>query len=625
MGKPVRPTLEELQSIPAFQRLGEAELKTVSRCLERLTYAQGESVFTTGDPANTKLYLVIEGYVRVVDSEGRNFEAGPGDLLGLSNYLDGLPYHATATALQPSAFLCVAGRELYELENECPVLYRGLNRIIAERIRKPGIGRSGQAGSLVVPGRAAMKSPLATCGPDVSLREAFDIMDSREVGSLVVIDGEERLLGLLTYADLAEAVLVKGASAQDNILKVVRKAPYTVGPDTPLWEVEEIQHNNTLKYVIVTEEGRPVGMISPTDILRAFMAQQETWPATVAKANDLLKLRALKERVSEVAEQARELNRRASAAVRRISDFHRAVQRRCIELTLGELQQAGMGAAPARYALIIMGSVGRNETLLNPDQDNGLIIEDYPQERQETVQAWFGKFTERVNVHLDELGYSLCPGDIMARNPLFHKTLSAWRSQITHITETPTAKAARWANVALDFSLLYGEAELVKDLQQHVREEVRRKPRLLTMMVQDDAQGRPPLGMFNRLITERDEQHKGKIDIKRNGLRILADAARIYSLQAEIGSRNTMDRLTGLVRQGVLGSEYVESVKAAYETLTDMLLDHQLRQVHKGKSLDKLIKLSRRSPMEQETLRMAMRVIKGFQEKLQADFNAVVF
>ena len=77
----------------------------------------------------------------------------------------------------------------------------------------------------------------------------------------------------------------------------------------------------------------------------------------------------------------------------------------------------------------------------------------------------------------------------------------------------------------------------------------------------------------------------------------------------------------GLVRRGELSSEYANSVRAAYEALLDMLLAHQIRRAEKGKRLDRLIKPNQLAAVDHEILRMSMRVIKGFQEKLQAEFK----
>ncbi len=147
------------------------------------------------------------------------------------------------------------------------------------------------------------------------------------------------------------------------------------------------------------------------------------------------------------------------------------------------------------------------------------------------------------------------------------------------------------------------------------------------MMVQDNAEWRPPLGFFNQLMPmglfnpKGGATAKGKIDIKCNGLHILTDGVRIYALRAGLRNNNTLERLTGLVMQGALTMEYANSLRAAYEALLEKLLVHQIKQAGKGKRLDKLINPKRLSAMDHEILRMSMRVIKDFQEQLQADFK----
>ena len=96
---------------------------------------------------------------------------------------------------------------------------------------------------------------------------------------------------------------------------------------------------------------------------------------------------------------------------------------------------------------------------------------------------------------------------------------------------------------------------------------------------------------------------------------------RIYAFETGIRHRNTIDRIRGLVRQGEMSVEYANSLKASYEALLDMLLVHQIKMAEKGKQPDKLIKPNQLSTMDHEILRISMRVIKGFQEKLQTDFK----
>ena len=266
--------------------------------------------------------------------------------------------------------------------------------------------------------------------------------------------------------------------------------------------------------------------------------------------------------------------------------------------------------------------------MLNPDQDNGIILSDAPATDRAAVRQWFARFSERVNLSLDAVGYPLCSGNIMARNPTFHKTLGQWQQQVTQVARVPTEKGARWANIVFDFDTLYGDNDLVGQLRKHVSVQLQENPRLLTLMAADDAEGRPPLGLFNRLITQhagRRDTGRGTIDIKRNGLRIIADASRIYALRHNIDARNTCDRLVALVRRGVLSAAFLASTDAAYEELLDLLLSHQIQRLQDGLAADTLLAPRALPRMRKESLRMAMRTVKWFQQKLQAEFDLLGF
>jgi CBS domain-containing protein len=178
--------------------------------------------------------------------------------------------------------------------------------------------------------------------------------------------------------------------------------------------------------------------------------------------------------------------------------------------------------------------------------------------------------------------------------------------------------------VMFDFDTLYGDDSLTVELRRHTLAELEKKPRLLKMMADHDAEGKPALGFFNQLLISKNESGE-YVDIKRNGLRIIADAARIFSLQNGVAVQNTTDRLNALVRVGKLSDDFKDSVQEAFEELIDLLLTHQINQAKNGKQLDKLINPEKLSRQSRSTLRMAMRAVKRFQEKLQDDYATDIF
>ncbi len=616
--------IEFLSKLHPFQDISKKELERVIACLKYKSLQPNEYLFQSGEAYHKTVYIVQQGKLEQHRRSGQVLTLEPGDFIGLANFMDTSPYLSSVKALTEVKLLSLPATELQELESICPPLFEGFNRIIAKYIRDRGnTPRPVTSHALCLPARSIMKSPLATCGENVTLLEAYELMRKRKIGSLGVTNQANKLLGLINFISIADAMLIQGAKADTSVLEVACKKNNTVSPDTPMWQIEEIQHDQNLKYIIVVEDNEPVGVISQTDILNNLIAHQGILFAEISNATNFSELATFYQRVGHVASEARENNHRASAAIRNISEFHLALQRRCIELTLQTMKADGLGLPPTKYAFILMGSASRKEMMLNPDQDNAIILADNLE--TDADKQWFQTFCERVNANLDAIGYILCPGNIMAKNNMFHKTLKQWKQQITHIVHLPTKKAARWANVFFDFYHLHGDNELATSLSKHIIEELKQHPRLLKMMVEDDAEGQAAVGWFNRLVTRRDQSGKNKIDIKRNGLRIIADAARIYALKHGIESRNTTDRLTALVRQGLFNAESMKSVGASFEELLDLLLEHQLCQMRDNQKLDKLIDPETLSPLHHESLRMAMRTIKQFQEKLQAEFDVVIF
>jgi len=586
-----------------------------------LRLAAGQILFQAGEVFQQRIYLCRGGRLEVRHGAG-SFLAGDGELLGIDSYFDGSAYTATAVALDACQLEVIDSRRLDQLERHHPILFTTLNRLLIEPLRQQlSCRHQPDSGVWSLTARTVMQSPLATCEATLPVREAFRLMRSRRIGSLGVTDVTGELQGIVTYASLADGLIRQQARADDPVGDIV-ETPRTVDDNTPLWKVQGEQQRHRAKYLVVVERGRPVGVISQTDILETLASHQRTTVARIGEADGFEQLREFQARMGSIAQDLSDSNRSAAHAVRALSEVHLAIQRRCVELVLTELQAEGRGPAPMGYALIIMGSGGRKEMLVQTDQDNGLILAG--ESADEASRGWFVAFCERVNRRLDEVGYEWCRGDIMARNPDYHKSLARWIDHLDRITEIPTEKAARWATIFFDFETLYGDDSLCVALRTHLLQRLRTRPRLLRLMVEDDATGGPALGLFNRLVTASDRERRGKIDLKRNGTRILADAARIYALSEGIEATNSGDRLRALGRQGRLESAFVESLLAAQDELLDLALNHQIRQHRDGKALDKLLRPEELTPLEEESLRVAMRILKRLQGRMQGEFGTVM-
>jgi CBS domain-containing protein len=488
--------------------------------------------------------------------------------------------------------------------------------------REPAIEDVAATGVWAWPARAVMQAPLASGDLSLTVRQALALMQQRRIGSLGVVDDHGQLHGLLTFRSLAAGLTHGAADAEAAVSAAVWETPRTITSDTPLWQAQQNLARFGVKYLVVMEADRPAGMLSQSDLLYTLLSCQRPLLVQIEAAASFAELRDWVNRLGTLAADLRQHNRSAERAIRALSELHLAIQRRGVELVLADLAAEGQGAPPLPFAFLILGAGGRKEMLLNSDQDNAIILADAAAS-DAAGRAWFPPFCERVNHRLDELGYAWCSGGIMACQPDFHKTLADWQQQFSDIAEFPTAHWARWTTVFGDFATLYGDDRLTFALRRHWQAELRRKPRLLQLLVEDDANGTPALGLFNRLVTASDPERRGRIDLKRNGTRLLADAARVYAFAEGIAATHTGDRLRALQRQGRLTAEFGDTVLAAYEELLALTLDHQLRQVVAGEVPDKLLRLRELTPVREETLRMAMRVIKQLQGRMQGEFGTI--
>jgi len=611
---------ERIASASIWNGLDPAVIETLLAAGRELRVAAGDDVFRAGDAYRGCVYIHLEGELEQISGRGDVRSAEPGDLVGLANYLDSADYRSTAHARSDCRLLEVSERDVRRLERESPAFHAAINRALAARMRKARQVRETVRGTLARPVSQFMHSPLAACGPDTTLAEAFDLLATRHIGSLGVIGHDGALMGLLTPLSIAEALIHGDATPADTVLSSACQTPYTVTPETPLWRVEEIQQRYGVKYVVVVDDdNQAIGMVSQTDLVRGLASPPHTLDSEIATAPDLETLAELFQRIPDAARRAHASHRSASLAVQALTGMHLSIQHRVVELVLAELEQSGRGAPPAGFALIVMGSGGRGEMMLHTDQDNGLIISD---DADDDALEWFRDFADRLNPALDRVGYMLCPGDIMANNAEFRRTLSGWCDRITALVDNPGQKGARWSSIVFDFATQYGDDNLTAALRDHLGRQVRRNRGLLKMMVRDDAEGRPAVGLFNRLVTTTHDGEEA-IDIKRNGLRIIVDAARVFALAHGVSRIGTRDRLEALARLGVFDRDFIDGVRIAFDELQDLLLSHQLDQVERGEAPDKFLRLQRLTAPDRERLRVSLRAAKRLQERLQDAFGVL--
>ncbi len=111
-------------------------------------------------------------------------------------------------------------------------------------------------------------------GPDASVLEAMQMMATREVGALLVLDGES-LLGVISERDYARKVILMNRSSRDTPVRDIMSAPaICVGPADTIHQCMELMTMRRVRHLPVLERGKLAGMLSIGDLVKALLQHQ---------------------------------------------------------------------------------------------------------------------------------------------------------------------------------------------------------------------------------------------------------------------------------------------------------------------------------------------------------------
>lgn len=110
---------------------------------------------------------------------------------------------------------------------------------------------------------------------DVSVYEAIKIMGEKNIGALMVIEGD-RLKGILSERDYARKIVLKGKSSRETQVKdIMTGNVITVTPGDTIEKCMELMSANHFRHLPIMDEDKAVGMISIGDVVNAIIESQK--------------------------------------------------------------------------------------------------------------------------------------------------------------------------------------------------------------------------------------------------------------------------------------------------------------------------------------------------------------
>ncbi|GAM10202.1 putative nucleotidyltransferase substrate binding domain protein [Geobacter sp. OR-1] len=303
------------------------------------------------------------------------------------------------------------------------------------------------------------------------------------------------------------------------------------------------------------------------------------------------------------------------------TEYRDVLARRALELVEEELSSAGKGLPPLPYALISMGSDGREEQTLITDQDY-LIV--YADDGGEEADRYFREFSDLLVDRLEEIGFKKCTGGIMPSNPTWRGSYSQWRKKLLAIMRyeyEDYAKNLMDLIVLSDARYVAGNKELAYDLIDLIRGLERDYFQVLWGMAKAATEMKLALGFMKRLWTEGSGEHKGEFNVKLLAWAPLVMNIRILSINQGIPATSTLSRIELLEKEGSFSRNTASGLADAYHILTRHRILLQIKVI-KGIQRDSYyLNPYQLTADEREKIRHSLLRIEDLQKIIHTNFH----
>ena len=630
--------ITQLQKMEPFNKLAASDLAQIASATKSKRFPRNYHIFNQNDPFTGYLYIISSGAVEItlLTQSGEEIVVDyrrDGQYFGCTPLFTGEKYTGGARAVTDLTCYLIPSDIIREVAVRVPLLRQFFNDAVVAQVRHLYAdivtNHSKQAliklESYPFQKRLSeiMSSPAISCGVNATTREMAAIMIQNHVRSLMVLDEHGQMAGIVTCRDIMGKVLAVKDTDPDAIKakELMEDQPKTMPPSTYMYEAMAYMVGRRLKHMPIVENGVLLGMVTMSDLIQHRTQKAMLLLGNIEEAQTLDELKQIHDLLLLIADGLMSESRSATQIMETLSYIHQGLLKRTYDLCFAQMLDSGYNAPQIKHCFLIMGSGGRREMLLGPDQDNGFIYEDFPDSQQDEVDAFFIPFADKLTHALDYVGYPLCEGDVMVSNPVWRGRLNDWRKRVADWAENPEPHKVRYSSIFFDFTPLAGAAELAHSLQSIVFQAVRKSPSFLYQVMQLNLTHRVPVGLLGRFITEKKGPDAGTLSLKKGGLIYIVDCIRMFSLEHEIRALSTLERLDSLTGEHVFSIETAEHIRVAFEALSFLRLRNEIALLKDGGEPSSNIDPNALSKGEQELLRSSFQAVSKLQSATRSHFG----
>lgn len=630
---------EQISKHPLF--IG-VEASTFADLMEKCSlknYTKGEKVLYSKTPREG-LLLILSGMAEVfVDGEDAHLPQEvlevlqKGDMIGFSSLADflGEPnehvvnYTVEVRAVEDSDCLHIPYSVVESrwddegvrdfILRKISVRLRDIYASLAEQVQLAS--RWGESEPFIRRVQDLMNEPIQSVKKDATVQEVAKVMVENKTSSVVVVEEDETLVGIITEKDLVARVLANPSGTALHAEAIMTKHPHTITRNAYYYEAMSSFLMNGVKHLPVVENKKAIGMVTYSNLLRKKNRGTMEILQTIEKSS-FENLAAVKKAIYSVLAHLINDEIPTHHTLEIITKLYDRLVRHCIDLAIESLQAKGKGLPPVPFSFYQMGSGGRGEQFLLTDQDHFLVYETISKEKVE-VDRYFAELGEEIVLHLEKAGYKRCKGEMMASADNWRGSLERWRERMRGWSLRATNENILLGHNFLSYRFLYGNEELDREFKRMVKEQLAKSRIYLYRMAEQERE--LPVPKFDQPIRALFGMKRDDFDIKKHALFPLHHCLQVLTAHHGIVEGTPMERVEKLVENQVFSRSFAEDLRFAYEIILKLRVNQAWERYQRKDEGTSIIKFAHLRSREKEELTNALKAIRSLQNQTLLTFG----
>ncbi|SDX91072.1 CBS domain-containing protein [Lutibacter oricola] len=622
-----------LKNFPPFNILEKEQLFKIATHVKVHYIEQDKSVFTQNENPHNEFYIVKDGAIglyRTMDNDNILVDiCDEGDLFGLRPIIQNNQYLMSAVANEESILYAISVELLKEIIDSNEKVKKFIVASFSTNIKTPyaktnngqlfaneDVLNKNNAGISDVQTAQYSKNPI-TCTKAYTIQQAAEVMSVKRVGSILITENNKPI-GIITDKDLRLKIATGLISIKEKVTTIMSSPVITCHKKITVAEAQINMLKHKITHLCITEDGTPnsnlKGILSEHDIVVLHGNNPSVLIKELKRAKNVDTLKYIREKTSKLLSGYMEQNIPIRFVSNIISEINEAITIKAIKLSIEEMETE----PPVKFTWLALGSQGRKEQLLITDQDNALVFENVNPKDYDFTKNYFLQLAKKITNKLHIIGFENCPADMMGSNPRWCISLNQWKEQFNTWITKPTEEAIMMCTIFFDYSLVYGNVELVDEMSESIFESIDNYEIFLNFLGRNALRNPPPLGFFRQFLVEHDGEHKDQFDLKSRALMPLIDAARLLTLSVNHKNKNnTIERFKEMAKAEPQNKYLYEMCIDSFKILLRFRTNQGLKNNNSGRYVD----LNNLSKSEKLKLKGCFKPIKDIQELISVRFK----